>query len=264
MAEEPDIRSFPHMKFRRTIVALALLAVPAVPTLALAAPAAAPAAAGPVYVAAYTFNRGMTATGYVAENSGRGTPLRMRSSNGARITIGVNGTNNTNRYVRFPAKCAATSSTCGRAFLEGSDDPDLDPGTRTFRWGAAAIATPNHVGVSSNVMQKGVATTDSQWKLQIGGAKHRAQCVVVGVGSTQAYIAKSDIGVADGRWHALGCIRTATTLTVYVDGRARGRVAVPANLSIANNLPLRIGGANFGATSDTFNGWLDNAYAQIG
>jgi hypothetical protein len=245
------------MKFRRTIFALALLAVPAVPTLALAAPAAAPAT-GPVRVAAYTFNGGVTANGLIAENSGRGTPLRVRATNGAQIAIGVLSTTPANRYVRFPAKCATTATTCGRALLEGSDDPDLDPGTRAFRWGAQAIATPNHVGLSSNVMQKGVATTDSQWKLQIGGVKHRAQCVVVGVGSTTAYIAKSDIGVADGRWHSLACVRTATTLTVYVDGRARGQVAVPATLSITNNLPLRIGGANFGVTSDSFNGWLDN------
>ncbi len=249
------------MKFRRTIMALALLAVPTVPTLALAAPAAAPAP-GPVRVAAYTFNGGVSATGLIAENSGKGTPLRVRSVNGARIGFGVSTANTADRFVKFPAKCAAGNTRCARLLLEGSDDPDLDPGTRPFRWGARTIATPSHVGLSSNVVQKGVATTDSQWKLQIGGKKHRAQCVVVGVGSRQAYIAKSDVAVADGRWHNLRCVRTATTLTVYVDGSPRGRTAVPANLSISNNLPLRVGGANFGATSDSFNGWLDNVYAD--
>ena len=249
------------MKFRRTIVALALLAIPAVPTLALAAPAAAPAT-GPVRVAAYTFNGGVTASGLIASNSTRGTVLRVRAVNGARITVPAFPGNTADRYVRFPAKCAAGNTRCPRLLLEGTDDPDLDPGTRPFRWGAKVIATPNHVGLSSNVMQKGVATTDSQWKMQIGGRKHRAQCVVVGVGSTRAYVAKSDIGVADGRWHNLVCLRTATSLTVYVDGSARGRVALPAGLSIANNLPLRVGGANFGATSDTFNGWVDNVYAD--
>lgn len=249
------------MKFRRTIVALALLAIPAVPALALAAPAAAPAT-GPVRVAAYTFNGGVTANGLIAEISGRGTPLRVRATNGARISVGVSPANSADRYVRFPAKCRANTTGCARLLLQGTDDADLDPGIRPFRWGAKVIATASHVGLSSNVVQKGVATTDSQWKLQIGGRKHRAQCVVVGVGSTRAYIAKSDVNVADGRWHNLMCVRTATMLTVYVDGLARGRAAVPANLSITNNLPLRVGGANFGATSDSFNGWLDNVFAD--
>src|SRR3712207_6941543 len=73
------------MKFRRTIVALALLAVPAVPTLALAAPAAAPATA-PVRVAAYTFNGGVSATGLIASNSRYGTPLRVRATKDRKST----------------------------------------------------------------------------------------------------------------------------------------------------------------------------------
>ena len=43
-------------------------------------------------------------------------------------------------------------------------------------------------------------------------------------------------------------------LTVYVDGAHRGQITVPADLSIGNTLPLRIGGPNFNTRSDMYHG----------
>lgn len=251
------------MKLSRTVLGLALTVGVAVPALAVAAPTAT-APAAPVVVTHYTFDGGATATGVIAENSGRGLPLRVRSANGAALQF---GTRQPGRYVAFPARCAPApdaAATCPRAIMEGGNDADLNPGSAPFRFGATVHATAAQVGAEANVVQKGVATTASQWKLQIGGGRARAQCVLVGRGSTRAYVAKSDITVADGRWHRILCRRAGTALLVYVDGVVRGRTTVPASLSIGNTMPLRIGGRALNGLTDLYGGNLDDVLVVRG
>jgi hypothetical protein len=246
------------MKMSARLLALSLIALPAVPALAATA---APTAAGPATVARYTFDAGATAAGRVAENSGRGLPLTVRTADrgAVRFIAGKTG-----RYVAFPGRCASGATSCPRALLEAPNDADLNPGTRPFRWGASVFVTAARLAGSSNVMQKGVTTTDSQWKLQIGSTHGRAQCVLVGRGSTTAYIVRSSVSVADGAWHKVLCQRSGTTLAVYVDGANRGRTTVPATLSVTNTLPLRVGGPNFNTSSDMYHGYLDDVYAILG
>jgi concanavalin A-like lectin/glucanase superfamily protein len=249
------------MKMSARLLTLALIVVPAVPGAAATATAAAAApAAGPVVVARYTFDAGVSPAGRVAENSGRGLPLTVRAAGGGAVRFLAA---KTGRYAAFPARCAA-GKTCARALLEAASDADLNPGTRPFRWGASVSVTPAQVAGSSNVMQKGIATTDSQWKLQIGATHGRAQCVVVGRGSAKAYVVRSTVAVADGKWHRIECQRGGAVLTVAVDGVNRGRIAVPAALSITNTLPLRIGGPNFNTSSDMYHGYLDDVSATLG
>jgi hypothetical protein len=247
------------MKMSARLLALSLILVPAVP--ALATTAATPTATGPVTVARYTFDAGPAAGGRVAENSGRGLPLTVRTADRGGIRF---VTAKTGRYVAFPARCASGTTSCPRALLEAGNDADLNPGTRPFRWGASVFLTSAQLAGSSNVVQKGVTTTDSQWKLQIGASHGRAQCVLVGRGAATAYIARSSVTVADGAWHKVLCQRSGTALAVYVDGVNRGRTAVPATLSVANTLPLRIGGPNFNTTSDMYHGYLDDVFAILG
>ena len=247
------------MRMSARLLALSLIVVPAVP--ALAAPAAAPAAAGPVTVARYTFDAGATAAGRIAENSGRGMPLTVRTADhgAVRFLRGKAG-----RYVAFPARCASGATTCARALLEAPNRADLNPGTRPFRWGASVSVTPAQLSGSSNVMQKGVTTADSQWKLQSGSEHGNALCVLVGRGSTKAYIARSSVTVANGAWHKVLCQRSGSTLTVAVDGVSRGRISIPAALSVTNMLPLRVGGPNFNKSSDMYHGSLDDVLAAVG
>jgi hypothetical protein len=253
------------MKLSVRLLTIALVAVPAVPALAVTTAGTtaktAVAAAAPVYVARYTFDAGVTATGRVAENSGRGSVLTVRTADRGTVRFLPA---KTGRYIGFPGRCATGATTCPRALLEGTDDADLDPGTRSFRWGAQIFQVKSQLAGSSNVMQKGVATTESQWKMQVGATHGRAQCVVVGRGNPTAYIVRSSITVADSKWHHVQCVRIGSAMAIYVDGVARGRVAVPATLSIENNKPLRIGGPNFNTNSDMFHGYLDNAYAILG
>ena len=222
---------------------------------------AAPAATAPVTVARYSFDAGAGTTGRVAENSGRGTALTVRAVDGGRVTF--TGTT-ADRDAAFPAPCATTATTCPRAMLEGTDDPDLDPGTQQFRWGASVKLAKAPITGSSNVVQKGVANTGSQWKLQIGARQGRANCVLVGQGSAKVYLVRSSTGIADGQWHTVMCQRSGPVLAVYVDGQPRGRLTIPATLSIANNLPLRVGGPNLRTRTGMYHGLLDDVYARLG
>jgi hypothetical protein len=69
--------------------------------------------------------------------------------------------------------------------------------------------------------------------------------------------------VADGRWHNLMCARTRDRLTLIVDGQERAWVRLPANLSIANAEPLRVGGKGAGKGNDQFSGQIDNVFLTI-
>ncbi len=245
------------MKLAAILLALAPVAI-GVPVLAVTH---ASAATAPTVVARYTFDAGATSTGRIAEYSGRGVPLRIRTADKGTVNFySASG----GRYIRMPLRCAAAATTCPRALLEGADDPDLDPGTRTFRWGATIYLAKSQLAGSSNVMQKGVYTTESQWKMQVGADQGKAQCVVVGQGSGTAYLVRSSVTVADSKWHKIVCVRNAGLLAVYVDGVNRGYVRIPTSLSVANNKPLRIGGPNFNTNSDMYHGFLDDVYASLG
>jgi hypothetical protein len=257
------------MKMSARLLTLALIVVPAVPAVAATtmtgggtgAATARTAAPAPVTVARYTFDAGASAAGRIAENSGHGTPLTVRTADRGAIRF---ATGRTGQYVVFPARCAAGARTCPRALLEAANDAGLNPGTRNFRWGASVAVTQAQLVGSSNVMQKGVTTADSMWKMQVGATHGKAQCVLVGRGSTTSYLARSSVSVADGTWHQVLCRRAGTVLIVYVDGVNRGQTAIPATLSIANTLPLRIGGPNFNTTSDMYHGALDDVFAMVG
>jgi hypothetical protein len=248
------------MKLSARVLTLALILVPAVPALAATTTGSVTKAApAPVTVARYSFDS--TSAGKVPDLSGRGVPLTIRSADRGvvRFVAGKTG-----RYIGLPLRCAATAKTCPRALLEGADDPDLDPGTRSFRWGATIAVAKSQLAGSSNILQKGVATTESQWKMQVGETHGRAQCVVVGRGSTRSYLVRSSVAVADGKWHKILCVRSSAALTIVVDGVSRGTVAIPAGMSILNDKPLRIGGPNFNTSSDMFHGSIDDVYAMLG
>lgn len=258
------------MRFAAKTAALTL-AMTALPGVAASQPvfaappaapvSAAPAVTGPVTVARYSFDAGAGTAGRIAENSGRGTALTVRTADRGQVSFTGSAAD---RDVAFPAACATTAKACPRALLQGTDDPDLDPGTRPFRWGASIrLAKPPAAG-SSNVVQKGVVDTDSQWKLQIGARQGKAHCVLVGRGSAKVYLARSSVGIADAKWHNVMCQRSGSALTVHVDGQLRGRLTVPATLSVVNDSPLRIGGPNFHTRRDMYHGQLDEVYARLG
>ncbi|GGN66996.1 hypothetical protein GCM10010112_30000 [Actinoplanes lobatus] len=216
--------------------------------------------AGSAVVARYNFDGGANA-GKISDLSGRGGQLTIRGANNGQVAIMTQGTS---RFASFPGACAATAAaTCAKALLEAPDDADLDPGTRNFRWAATVRLTTAQISGNANVMQKGVATTESQWKMQIGKTG-RAQCVMVARGSRQSFVARSAHPISDGNWHRVVCERVGTTLGVSVDGEAGPKTTIPSTLSVENAMPLRIGGPNLAGNGDMYHGQIDDVYAQLG
>ncbi len=72
------------------------------------------------------------------------------------------------------------------------------------------------------------------------------------------------MGVLDNKWHAITCQRTASQLIIWVDGQNRGAVAVPSEVSISNNLPLRVGAQNLNAKQTAFGGAIDDVTVTLG
>ncbi|MCY1138474.1 LamG domain-containing protein [Actinoplanes sp. Pm04-4] len=256
------------MKLALALVAITGLVVPAAPAAAAPTPTPAtttPPVAAPAtaqLVARWTFDAGAV-NGRVADASGRGGPaLTTRSADQGVLRFDT--ATPSGRYVSFPTACAGNAATCPRALLETPSIANLNPGTRNFRWSARMLTIKTQVTGSANIMQKGVADTTSQWKMQVGKTNGKAQCVIVGAGSPTVYIARSSASVADGAWHKIVCQRRGTALQVWVDDKLGGQATVPATLSISNTLPLRIGGPNFKTKTDMFHGRLDDVYAELG
>jgi hypothetical protein len=249
------------MKIAIALAVAAGLAGTATPALADTPTTPAPAtAAGPTLVARYTFDAGAT-DGQVADTSGHNGPaLTVRTADNGALQFPSATTGG--RYAVFPALCSEPSP-CARTLLEAASVPALNPGTQTFRWSARVMVTKAQVKGSANIMQKGVAGTGSQWKMQIGANNGRAQCVVGGTGLPHGYVVRSAQVVTDGAWHKILCQRSGTSLTVYVDDVLKGTTTIPATLSISNNMPMRIGGANF-KNGDMYHGSLDDVYAELG
>ncbi|GIE71546.1 hypothetical protein Apa02nite_076540 [Actinoplanes palleronii] len=238
------------------LTTLVLLTVPALAAPAVAAPSV---DQPPTLVARYNFDGGAVA-GKISDLSGKGSSLTVRSADNGTVAINTEGAG---RYASFPALCP-TTGTCGRALLEAPNAPDLNPGIRTFRWAASVRVTAAQLRGKANIMQKGLAGAASVWKLQLTGKTGRAQCIMTGKGTGQTFSATSAKPVADGAWKKIVCERSATSLSISVDGEAGAKVTIPATLAVDNTMPLRVGGPNFGASSDMYHGQLDDVYIQVG
>jgi hypothetical protein len=239
--------------------ALALLTVPAMAAPAAAAPASTAETPPPALVARYHFDGGATA-GKISDLSGKGSSLTVRGADNGTVAINTEGAG---RYAAFPVACAAATP-CARAILEAPNAPDLNPGVRNFRWAATVRVAAAQMKGKANIMQKGLAGAGSAWKLQLTGKTGRAQCAMTGKGTAETFTATSAKPIADGAWHKIVCERSATALGISVDGVAGKKVTIPATLSVDNTMPLRIGGPNFGASSDMYHGQLDDVYIQLG
>jgi hypothetical protein len=114
------------------------------------------------------------------------------------------------------------------------DNDALDPGTRDYAI-TVRLRTTHKFG---NIIQKGQATVaGGNVKLQIPNGI--VQCLIRGSsGSLQVNAPRR---INDGRWHTVRCERTASAVTLSIDGttvaRKPGRIG-----KIANSWPVTIGG----------------------
>ncbi|HET8681240.1 MAG TPA: laminin G domain-containing protein [Micromonosporaceae bacterium] len=206
----------------------------------------------------YRFDSGLSGEVY---DEGRRLPLRVRTEEGGELRAVPR---DTGYAVRFPERCALTgpqAQGCPRAILESGPASLLNPGTRPVVFGASVRITPEQQAVGANVLQKGFSTAGSQFKLQVD--RGRASCVVADARDKRIHVAEAPQPVVDGRWHTLACERRGTRLAIVVDGAQRYEVAVPAELSIDNDEPLRIGGKSLGPGNDQLSGEIDDVYVTI-
>jgi Laminin G domain len=201
-----------------------------VPAVALAAASivvlfAANAQAAPVTVGLWHLNEARGAT--VARDST--SPANNGSISGA-VTTGVAGHLGTAYHFAGGVVTVPDSST-------------LDPGTRPFTV-SMFLRVPASLGIGDyNVLQKGRATTavDSSRKV-----------VVVKASSTD---------IADGRWHSVTCRRSATSVSISVDGAVKATTNITLG-TIANTSPFQFGGKGVGLHS--YIGDMDEVSLRIG
>jgi hypothetical protein len=201
---------------------------------------------------------GFTLSGPILDVTGR-YPLTVAAAAGGTLSVERHGTG---RAIRFPNRCTAPPATCPRAILEAGRIDQLNPGPRALRFGATVRMVPHDTAQGANVVQKGFSVGGgTQYKLQVDGLAGQPSCVLAGTATIYRVIAPVD--VADGRWHDLGCRRLGPVLAISVDGVPRGAMAVPIDLSIVNDFPLRIGGKGKNPDNDQFAGAIDEVYVAI-
>lgn len=153
---------------------------------------------------------------------------------------------------------------CPKAVLEFPDSPDLQPGTRDFRFGLSLLMTPDETSKGSNVVQKGFNNGGaSQWKLQVDGEKGHASCVLVGVDPEHDWLVTGTETVADGTWHVLECRREAGTLTLLVDGEVDKSKPIDPATDVRPPSALRVGGKSLKPDNDQYFGVLDDIFVLV-
>ena len=145
------------------------------------------------------------------------------------------------------------------------DANSLDPGTATMRLTAHvrfSVAPSKSVG-DYDLIRKGLAgTKGGDWKMEIfpaSGKPAPAFCHFQdGNGKTASV--RGGTNLADGTWHTITCVKTASAVSVTVDGKT---TSVRAKLgSIANSQPLALGQKPGGG--DRYLGDMDEVSLQIG
>lgn len=146
------------------------------------------------------------------------------------------------------------------------DSATLDPGTRPFTvsmW----LRVPSHLGTGDyNVLQKGHATTaGGQYKVELGGDLTRGvgkpRCAFKDSSHHGVVVKARNSDIADGRWHFVSCQRSATSVSIRVDGSVKATVSARLG-SIANSSPLQVGGKGVGL--HYYTGGMDEVSLRIG
>lgn len=113
-----------------------------------------------------------------------------------------------------------------------------------------------------NIIQKGQGGAKGGY-FKIEGPGGHLNCVFRGTSSTGAFLRKdveSPKTLDDGAWHLAVCTRTATALTLSIDGVVVA-TAHGSSGTIANPNPVTIGGKlncdQVKVTCDYFSGWID-------
>jgi Concanavalin A-like lectin/glucanases superfamily len=201
-----------------------------------------------------------TAVWLMSETSGTTmTDSSGYGNNGTTYNVTMTGANG---YVFDPAM---------RSKVVVPDSPALDPGSGTLTYSVTVKSTHAPAsGTDYDLLRKGVnATTGGEYKLEIVNVngQGRAFCLVKDSQGAGARI-KGTTNVTDGKVHTLTCTKTASGLTLKVDGLQPRITTVTGGLrAIANTSALMIGAKTpivTGPAGDWYNGALLGARISVG
>jgi concanavalin A-like lectin/glucanase superfamily protein len=198
-------------------------------------------------------------------NEGAGARTMVDSSGnglngviGTHVQTGVALTGGGTGY-RFPYLRPNTPPADPEHLVTIPHDTRLNPGTGDFAV-ELRMRTTHSFG---NVIQKGQAgSKGGYWKFQQPSGK--ISCLFRGSAGSSTASAGSTVRVNDGNWHTVRCERTASTVTMTIDGVVTGRNR-NATGTIANTRPVTIAGKGncdqVEITCDYFSGDID--YVRI-
>jgi hypothetical protein len=232
-----------HRRLLTIAVALAGALVLAVPANAASFPLA----------TSLQMNEGAGATTAV-DSSGNG----LNGVVGAHVQTGVALTGGGIGY-RFPYIKPNTPPADPEHLVTIPHNDRLNPGTGNFAV-EIRMRTTHSFG---NVIQKGQAgSKGGYWKFQQPSGK--ITCLFRGSAGSSTAGAGSTVRVNDGNWHTVRCERTASMVTMLIDGVVTGRNR-NATGTIANTRPVTIAGKGncdqVEITCDYFSGDID--YVKI-
>jgi len=227
-----------------------LVAVAAGSVIVAAAPAPAHAAAT-IPAAIWEMNEAAGAT-VMVDSSGNGLNGRI----GLEVTTGYTFSGSTG--YDFQRLAPNTPPAHPEHLVTVLDNAQLDPGTRDYAITVRFRTTHNF----GNIIQKGQSGAVGgyfKWQAPRGFVQcmFRGSAGQKGVGSGRA--------LNDGLWHVVRCERTATSVTMWVDGVRVARNTGPTG-TISNTWPLSIGGKvncdQIVVTCDYFPGEIDRVVIE--
>jgi hypothetical protein len=133
----------------------------------------------------------------------------------------------------------------------------LNPGSLNLRIDLAIKTPPTSGSTSQNVLQKGTSSTSGgHYKVEVlrgGAANGKPRCTFRG--SSANVLVAGPRSIADNAWHSVSCIKTASSVSIVVDGVTTTKSGVAG--SIANTAVLALGHKPTSRGSDFFDGYLD-------
>ena len=156
----------------------------------------------------------------------------------------------------------------GRAlpYVDVPSHPTLNPGTAPIQFTVhirCTVTPPSKSTADYDVLRKGTSSDSAQfYKVEIR-PDNRAVCRFVGSKTTKSGILiHTGPTLNDGRWHTITCAKTATSISLVVDGKTFTKSGTVG--SISNNGPLTLGAKPGKSFSDFYNGDLDEVSVSIG
>jgi hypothetical protein len=159
----------------------------------------------------------------------------------------------------------------GNAYrFDGSTSVASIPASAAFNPGNADVSFTVHLNFTT-VPSRAVGDydilrgpTQGAYKMEVVARKHRTialpLCFFKG-SRTRATLAKGR-NLADGRWHTVQCTKTATAITLTVDGTKYTKSATVGTLT--NTGALSLGAKSYKGGGDWYKGMMDEVSLSIG